>query len=45
MQMDWEAVGRAYEMVAEGLVSRVDGNGWKIYRVNNIVRMDVEDKH
>ena len=42
--MDWNAVAQAYDMVLQGLVSRVDGTGWKIYRVNNIVRMDVEDK-
>lgn len=39
--MDWKAVQAAYELVASGTVNRVDGSGWKIYRVGGLVRLDI----
>jgi hypothetical protein len=43
--MDWDAISKSYEMVAAELVSRVDGVGWKVYRVGQLIRIDIEGKN
>lgn len=40
--MDWDTIGKAFDMVSENLVARVDGPTWKVYRVGQIVRIDIE---
>ena len=40
--MDWDAISKAHELVAAGVVNRVDGNGWKLYRVGQVIRIDLE---
>lgn len=41
MDMDWQAIAAAYDLVASGTASRIDGQGWKVYRAGTIVRIDV----
>lgn len=47
--MDWDAVEKAYQLVDYQSVTRVDGDGWKVYRVGNVIRIDIvnagEDKN
>ena len=38
---DWDDVIEATERIADGHGKRVDGVGWKVYAVANIVRIDV----
>jgi hypothetical protein len=42
--LDWDAVGKAYDLVAEGIANRIDGDGYKVYRVAQVVRIDIDDK-
>lgn len=39
--MDWNAIASAYELVAKGSATRIDGDGWKVYRAGTIVRIDL----
>lgn len=40
--MDWAAIKAAYELVAGGAAGRIDGDGWKVYRVGTIIRLDIK---
>lgn len=40
--MDWDKIITAYKMVKEGNANRIDGEGWTVYKVNNIIRIDVK---
>lgn len=42
--MDWESIKKAWELVNEGAVSRVDGTNWKVYRVGVSIRIDTESQ-
>ena len=45
--MDWEAIGKAFDMVHSGVVDRIDANdapSWKVYRVGNVIRIDIQPK-
>lgn len=44
-ELDWAAITQAYKLVQRTLVSRVDGPTWKVYRTNDIIRVDIEDKN
>jgi hypothetical protein len=39
---DWDAISKAYDLVKARVVNRVDGNGWKLYRVGETVRVDLD---
>lgn len=41
MTIDWEKLIAAVELVAGRAAARVDGEGWKVYRVGAIVRIDL----
>jgi hypothetical protein len=43
-ELDWDAVGKAYDLVADGVANRIDGEGYKVYRVGTVVRIDIDDK-
>jgi hypothetical protein len=40
----WEAIQNAYHLIVDGGAVRIDGDGWKVYRAGNIVRVDIEEK-
>jgi len=42
--LDWEAVGKAFDLVASGDANRIDGEGYKVYKVGTIVRIDIDNK-
>jgi hypothetical protein len=39
--LDWEAIEDAVETVATGRAKRIDGEGWKVYMVVAVVRIDI----
>jgi hypothetical protein len=39
--MNWEAISKAYDLVHAGTASRVDGPNWKVYRVAELIRIDI----
>jgi hypothetical protein len=39
--MNWEAISRAFELVDSKTASRVDGPNWKVYRVGELIRIDI----
>jgi hypothetical protein len=39
---DWDAISKAYDLVKARVVNRVDGNGWKLYRVGELIRVDLD---
>jgi hypothetical protein len=41
MNIDWKRLIAAVELVAAGGAQRVDGDGWKVYRVGMLVRIDL----
>jgi len=41
MDHDWAEIGRQYEVLRTGTATRIDGPGYKIYRVGEIIRIDV----
>lgn len=41
MDYDWNTIMKAVELVREGGVDRLDGQGWKVYRAGTIVRIDL----
>lgn len=41
MKIDWEKLQAAVEIVRSGIADRVDGEGWKVYRVVQIIRIDL----
>jgi len=41
MRIDWEKVQQAVQIVENGVADRVDGDGWKVYRVVAIIRIDL----
>lgn len=40
--MDWSAIEKAVELVRSGGVKRVDGEGWSVYAVGAVVRIDLK---
>lgn len=39
----WDAIQKAAELVNLGTsIKRVDGDGWSVYAVGNIVRIDIK---
>lgn len=42
--MDWEEIKTAASMIKSTSVNRIDGDGWKVYRVGKIVRIDIEEE-
>lgn len=41
METQWKAIAAAVELVLAGGAERVDGEGWKVYRVGAIIRIDL----
>lgn len=41
MDYDWNTIQTAVELVREGSVDRLDGQGWKVYRAGAIIRIDL----
>lgn len=41
VKIDWEKLRAAVELVQAGVADRVDGDGWKVYRVVQIIRIDL----
>lgn len=41
---DWDDIIEAAERIATGHGKRVDGAGWKVYMVHNVVRIDIVTK-
>lgn len=39
-----ETIRKAFEMVEQGLVKRVDGEDWLVYKVPGHTRIDIKDK-
>jgi hypothetical protein len=37
----WQKIARAVEIVSEGAAERLDGEGWKVYRVGTVIRIDL----
>ena len=42
--VNWVNIQAAWRMINEGGVDRIDGDGWKMYRVGDIIRIDTEVK-
>jgi hypothetical protein len=38
---DFSAIKAAIELVRNGAVTKVEGNGWKVYAVGAIIRVDI----
>lgn len=34
----------AIDVVTDGVAKRVDGDGFKVYRVHNLIRVDIDNK-
>jgi hypothetical protein len=41
--MDWDKLQKAYETIKDGIATRIDGEGWKVYKAGTIIRIDIED--
>jgi hypothetical protein len=41
---DWVDIIEATERIADGHGKRIDGEGWKVYMVGSVVRIDVFTK-
>jgi len=43
MSIDWDAIKAAYQLIVSKTVNKVEGNCWKVYRVANTIRIDIDD--
>jgi hypothetical protein len=41
METNWKTIADAVALIRSGVVARVDGAGWKAYRVGVIIRIDL----
>jgi hypothetical protein len=39
----WHAIADAARLIAAGTVQRIDGKGWKVYRVGTSMRVDLSE--
>lgn len=39
---NWEKIHSAFVMVSTGVAKRIDGDGFIVYKVGNIVRIDIK---
>jgi hypothetical protein len=42
--MNFDTIKAAVITVQTTPIKRVDGNGWSVYRVGNIIRVDIKEK-
>lgn len=42
LEVNWQTVADAVEQVKSGDVKKVENDNWKVYRVVNVVRIDVK---
>jgi len=42
--MDWKAIQEAYDAVAKGSCKRWDGEGFMVYRMGAIIRIDIKQE-
>ena len=40
--MMWDKIKDAVHAIATGAAKRVDGEGWSVYAVGNIIRVDIK---
>jgi len=38
-----ESIRAAIQMIQNNVANRIDNEGWTVYRVGNIVRVDIKD--
>jgi hypothetical protein len=43
--LDWNAIEDAVNIVTAGRAKRIDGEGWKVYQMGTIVRIDISLNH
>lgn len=41
--MNWDKIITAYAIIKGGSANRVDGDGWSIYKVGNVIRLDIKE--
>lgn len=39
----WEAIQKSFQMIEARIVTRVDGAGFTVYRVGEIIRIDIKE--
>jgi hypothetical protein len=40
----WSAISKAVEQVRDGEADRIEGKGWKVYRVVKLIRIDLTNE-
>lgn len=43
--LDWEAIEDAVNVVSTGRAKRIDGEGWKVYVIGTVIRIDISTNH
>jgi len=42
--MNWKEIQEAYDAVAKGSFKRIDGEGFSVYRMGAIIRIDIKQE-
>ena len=43
-EMNWKEIQEAYDAVAKGSFKRIDGEGFSVYRMGAIIRIDIKQE-
>jgi hypothetical protein len=41
--VDWRQIEISVDMIRNGNITRLEGKGWLVYKVGNIIRIDIKE--